>query len=442
MDNTHASPSVISEEAVLKSVGDVSLPDIGVIDQLWETDPIPREAIAGRATSALSSLELTDVPDGGTVAIGIGSRGIANLPTIVSGVVSAVADRGYDPFIFPAMGSHGGATAEGQREKLAALDVTEETVGCEIRATMDVIEIGHTPNHEVPVYADAEAAAADAIVPINRIKPHTDFEGRVESGLSKMLVIGMGKQAGAQIAHTSAVDWSFRQIIPAIVTVLLAELPIAGGVAVVEDEHDETTIVEGVPPEGFLDREAELLDVAYDRMPTLPFEELDALIVDAMGKDISGSGMDTNVIGRRDYGLNEPDPETPAIRRIYTRGLTDPSQGNSAGIGNADFIHRGLFEAIDWEKTVVNTLTASTPRGSRLPPAVETDRAGLYAMLATVGGTDTETVRLARIPDTMRLQRLCVSEVLVEEARTHDDLRIVREPQPLDFENGSLSPFP
>ena len=234
------------------------------------------------------------------------------------------------------MGSHGGATAVGQREMLASLGVTEDRIGCEIRSSMAVERVGKTADREVPVYAASDAVAADAIIPVNCIKPHTDFDGAVESGLSKMLVIGMGKQRGAKLAHEWAVDWSFRNVIPEITALLLAELPVVGGVAIVENERDDTALVEGIPPEEFLSRERELLELAYDRMSTLPFDNLDVLVVDRVGKDVSGQGMDTNVIGRRPFAINKPEPDHPDIKRIYARGLTETTHGNAMGIGSAD----------------------------------------------------------------------------------------------------------
>ncbi|MFB6087629.1 MAG: DUF362 domain-containing protein, partial [Haloarculaceae archaeon] len=258
------------------------------------------------------------------------------------------------------------------------------------------------------------------------------------SGLSKMLVIGMGKQRGAKTAHEWAVDWSLRDMIPEIASLLVERLPVAGGIAIVEDQHDDTDVIEGVPPEGFLDREAELLERAYELMPQLPFDDLDVLIVDQMGKDISGSGMDTNVIGRLEFSIGEPAPADPTIKRIFVRSLTDPSHGNATGLGSADFVHQDLLAETDLSKTLINGLTASAPRGSRVPPALETDRAGLLAALSTVGVVDAKSVRMARITDTMRLQRLYVSEALVEEARERDDLAVVREPEPIEFEDGSL----
>jgi hypothetical protein len=429
----------VPEASIRETCGETPFPEFGLIVQVWETDPIPRDEIADRAGEAFASLPLGSVPDGGEVALGVGSRGIANLGPIVAGVVAAAHERGYDPFVFPAMGSHGGATAEGQREMLADLGVDESTVGCEIRSSMEVVEVGRTADRDVPVVADANAVAADAIVPINRIKPHTDFDGPVESGLSKMLVIGMGKQRGAKIAHDWAVDWSLREMLPEITEQLLATLPVVGGVAVLEDQRDETTLVEGVPPDGFLDREAELLETAYEIMPTLPFDEVDVLVLDAQGKDISGQGMDTNVIGRRPFAIQEPEPDRPAIKRIYTRRLTETTHGNAMGMGSADFVHAALLEGIEMSTTLINALTAVTTRGVRLPPAVETDRAGLTAALSTIGIVDPDEVRVLRATDTMHLQRLYASPALVEAARERDDLRVVAEPTPIEFESGDFA---
>jgi hypothetical protein len=428
----------VAESRVLEACGDRDLPRMGTVEQLWETDPIPEAELASVASREVGSLELSEVPEGGEVAVGAGSRGIHAIDTIVRGVVEGLQDRGYEPFVFPAMGSHGGATAEGQREKLADYGITEETMGCEIRATMETELVGHTPDREVPVRVDAEAAAADGIVPVNRVKPHTDFSGEVESGLSKMLVIGMGKQRGAKTAHEWAMDWSFRRMIPEIAEQIVEATPVVGGIAIVEDEHDETDLVEGVPPADFLDREAELLETAYENLPTLPFDDLHVLVVDRMGKDISGSGMDTNVIGRLNYGP-EPAPEKPDIDRIYVRSLTEASHGNAVGVGTADLIHGDLLAALDPEPMFINTLTSSCIRGARVPPAVETDRAGLVAALSTIGIVSTDEARVARVTDTMRLQRFHASEPLLATAREREDLRVVAEAGEIEFEDGDLA---
>lgn len=434
---------VVSAETIAATCGSPSLPEVGVIEQVWETDPIPREAIPDRAARAVRALEWAGVPAGGEVAIGAGSRGIANLGVIVRGVVEGVRALGYEPFVFPAMGSHGGATAAGQREKLASLGVDEETIGCEIRSSMEVVRVGETPERGVPVYVDAHAADADAILPVNRVKPHTDFDGTVESGLSKMLVIGMGKQRGAKTAHDWSVDWSLRNMLPEITGQLLGELPVVGGVAIVEDQLDETAIIEGVKSADFLDREAELLETAIELMPTLPFEALDVVVVDQLGKDISGQGMDTNITGRRHFTINEPEPDTPEIKRIYARGLTAKTAGNAMGMGAADFIHQDLLEEINASKSLINAMTASTVRGVRIPPAVASDRAGLIAALSTIGVGEPANARVLRVTDTMRLKRCFASSSLVEEARDRDELRVVEEPSPIAFRDGAfVAPSP
>ncbi|RDI70131.1 DUF362 domain-containing protein [Halopelagius longus] len=437
-DGSRAGPTPVPERSVLDACGDASIPEMGVVEQEWETDPIPTDEVRGHAADAVAALELATVPDGGEVAVGAGSRGIANVPDIVGGVVDGLRERGHDPFVFPAMGSHGGATAEGQRRMLESLGMTEDTLGCEIRATMDTVVVGETADRGVAVHVDANAAAADAIVPVNRVKPHTDFEGEVESGLAKMLVVGMGKQRGAKTAHSWAADWSFRDMLPEIASLLLAELPVAGGVAVVEDERDDTAVIEGVPSSELLDREAELLELAYDRLPTLPFDEVDVLVVDRMGKDISGAGLDTNVIGRRVYG-NEPEPETPDVKRIFVRGLTPASHGNATGAGSADLIHADLFEEADLHDMLMNTVTAGTLRSAHVPPAVETDRAGLLACLSTIGVESLDAPRVVRVRDTMRLERIEASPALLEEAGERDDLRVVSEAEPVKFEGGQFA---
>jgi len=429
---------VVPESAVREAAGQRDLPSLGIIEQIWETDPLTGTALEQRARAAVGELDLSDVPDGGEVALAVGSRGIGDIVPITAAVIDELRDRGYEPFVFPAMGSHGGATADGQVEQLAAVGVTEAAIDCEIRSTMSVVEVGRTEDRDVPAVADEHAASADAVVPINRIKPHTDFDGAVESGLSKMLVIGMGKQRGAKIAHEWAVDWSLRNMIPAITEILLAELPVVGGVAILEDQRDQTASIEGIPPAGFLDRERELLERAYAEMPTLPFEELDVLVLDQQGKEISGQGMDTNVIGRRPFAINEPEPESPDIKRIYLRSLTEATHGNAMGMGSADFVHADVAAAVDATPTLINAITASTVRGVRLPPVLETDRAALIAALATVGVVEPDTLRLIRATDTMHLQRLYASPTLVAEAREREDLRVLREPEPIAFEDGNF----
>ncbi|MFB6353223.1 MAG: DUF362 domain-containing protein [Halobacteriales archaeon] len=429
----------VPEATVLEACGDPDLPAMGVVEQALETDPIADDELLPRAASAVWDLDWAGVPEGGEVAVGVGSRGIANLQTLVTGVVAGLRDRGFEPFVVPAMGSHAGATAAGQREKLASLGVSPDTVGCEVRASMDVVQVGETPERGVPVYTAAEAAAADAIVPVNRVKPHTDYDGRVESGLSKMLVIGFGKQRGAKVAHDWAVDWSFRTMIPALAEQLLETLSVPGGVAVVEDGRDQTAHIEGVPADDFLSREAELLETARDWLPRLPFDALDVLVVDRLGKDVSGQGMDPNVTGRRHFTINEPEPDSPDVKRVYARGLTEETAGNAMGMGAADLVHRDLAAAVDPGASFINAVTASTVRGVRLPPVMATDRAGLAAALGSCGVVAPGEARVLRVTDTMCLERVHASVALVEAARDREDLRVVEEPTPIDFADGEFA---
>ena len=228
-------------------------------------------------------------------------------------------------------------------------------------------------------------------------------------------------------------------MIPEITEQLLESLPVVGGVAIVEDQHDDTAIVEGVRPEGFLDRERELLELAYDTMPTIPFDEVDVLVVDRQGKDVSGQGLDTNVIGRRPFSLNEPAPDLPDVKRIYTRGLTETTHGNAMGMGSADFVHEDLLADVDAPTTLINAITASTVRGVRLPPVVGSDRAGLVGCLSTIGVTSPEAVQVLRVANTMHLWRLYASPALIAEAREREDLRVVEEPTPIEFEAGDFA---
>ena len=426
---------IISTDTIRQTCGSLSPPSLGVIEQRWETDPLPAEVIPAHVENAVQDLAFAEIPAGGEIAIGVGSRGIANLSLIVNSTVSTVRERGYEPFVFPAMGSHGGATVEGQKAMLAELGVTPERIGCEIRATMDTVEIGRTPERDVPVVTDAIAAEADGILPINRIKPHTDYEGAIESGLAKMIVIGMGNQRGAKTAHTWAIDWSLSKMIPELASHLLESLPIVGGVAIIEDQRDDTAIIAGIRPDNLLERERELQQRSAAMMPRLPFPSLDILVLDQQGKNISGQGIDPNVTGRRPFAINEPEPPKPDIKRIYVRSLTPETHGNAMGVGSADMIHHDIIREMNSTDTVVNAITAGTVRGVRIPIVLESDEAALTAATATIGVTPAEDWRIVRARDTAHLERLLVSPVLIEEARSRNDLRVVAEPTPISFDD-------
>jgi hypothetical protein len=360
------------------------------------------------------------VKAGQRIAIPAGSRGIANIVTILETVVQEMQALGLSPFIFPAMGSHGGATAAGQREVLATYGITEERLGVPIHATMEVVELGRTPRG-MPVLADKIAASADWVAVINRIKPHTEFSGDIESGLIKMMAIGFGNHRGALNTHQYAVKHSYRVAIPEIGAAILDRLPVLFGLGILENAYDHTANVVAIPPEHFVAEEKRLLREARALMARLPVEFLHLLIVDEMGKDISGSGMDTNVIGRV-MVIGEPEPTTPNILRIYVRDLSEKTYGNAIGIGLADFCSQRLAAKIDPLPTQINCVTAMTPEKARIPIALKTDQEAIATALTTVGPIEPWEARVIRIKNTLEMEELQVSEALMDELKGRSDI--------------------
>ncbi|MDL5363777.1 lactate racemase domain-containing protein [Halalkalicoccus sp. NIPERK01] len=368
------------------------------------------------AREALDALPLGPPKTGKRIAVGVGSRGIHDLVPVTRAVVSELEERGFDPVIVPAMGSHGGATAEGQRETLAALGVTEQGVECRIDARMDVMEVGETERE--PVYLSRAAHEADAVLVVNRVKPHTNFTGEIESGLCKMLAVGLGKHRGAQAVHRDALSRGYVPAITEALDEIREEVRVLGGIALVENSEDRTEHIEGVPAEALPNREGELLERAREYMPTLPFSDLDVLVVDRIGKDVSGTGMDTNVIGRYEV-LNADDPSEPDIDRIVVRGLTEATHGNGQGIGLADLTTTSVIESLDLGQVYTNALTSGSLSKARLPVALPTDELALTAALSSIGSYDPETVRVAWIRDTGHLSSFRVSKALVEDQVEH-----------------------
>ena len=302
---------------------------------------------------------------GDTVAITAGSRGVANVATAVKATADYLKTIGAIPFVVPAMGSHGGATPEGQRSVLEHYGITEKTVGVPVKATMDVVELGKT-ELGLPVFLDRFAAEADYVVPLNRIKAHTDFNGSIESGLMKMMVIGLGKQQGANLYHRAFFQYGFENVIAAVGGFMLDTGKIAFGIGLLENAHEETAKAVAMPANQLLQTERQLLVEAKSLMGRLPFDELDLLIVDWVGKNISGTGMDTNVIGRMMQNF-EPEPAKPAILRIFVRDLTEESDGNATGIGLADFTTTRLVNQFNRHATYMNGITALGPQKSKIP---------------------------------------------------------------------------
>jgi hypothetical protein len=358
---------------------------------------------------------------GGSIAIATGSRGIDNIAAIVRCVVRWVRGQGGEPFIVPAMGSHGGATAEGQQQVLEGYGVTEAWCGAPIRSSMDVVQLpqGDVP---VPVYLDRYASQADGVIVVNRVKPHTSFHGPYESGLAKMISIGLGKHAQALAIHDLGVR-GLREVMPQVARAVLATGKILLGVAIVENAYDKTMRVRAIPASRIMEEEPSLLDLARRHMPRLPVEDIDILIVDEMGKDISGVGMDTNVIGRLKI-RDQHEPETPRIKMIFVRDLSAGTHGSAVGIGLADVTTRRLFEKIDLGATYENVVTTTFLERGKIPIIAATDRQGMEIAARGCGLADARHARIVRIRNTLHLDELLVSPAVLEDLRGQGGIEV------------------
>jgi hypothetical protein len=352
---------------------------------------------------------------GQTVAITVGSRGIANIAIIVRAAVQHLKALGALPFVVPAMGSHGGGTAEGQQAVIEGYGVTEEFVGAPIRSSMETVIVAETP-HGLPVHFDRHAYAADHVMVVNRVKPHTRFVGDIESGLHKMMLIGLGKHNGARVYHRAIREHSFGEIIRAVAGEVLEKCNILCGLAIVENAYDETGRIEAVLPDQFYDREVELLRLARTWLPTLPVRNIDLLIVDRIGKDISGTGMDTNVVGRK-FNDHKATPEDDVVcTRIFVRGLTGKTRGNATGIGIAEFTTQACIDQIDRAVTNTNAVTGEHPESGMIPLVYATDREAIEAALQTIGLIDPPDARVVHIRDTLHLAELELSEACLADS--------------------------
>lgn len=386
--------------------------------------------VAEATRSAIEkSQQLSEICPGSKIAIGVGSRGIANLPIIVRTVVEIIKEGGATPFIIPAMGSHGGATAQGQQNVLAHLGITEDSVGAPIRSTMEVCQVGVSANG-LPLWVDKYASEADGIVVINRIKPHTSFHGTVESGLLKMLVIGLGKQRGADSAHVRGFAPMAEHILD-MSSGLIARLPICFGLAILENAYDETAQITALAPIDLLNVEPKLLDQARSLMPKILLNDLHVLIVDEIGKDISGVGMDPNVTGRFPNDLVKG--ELRANRVVVLR-LTAKTDGNAAGIGMADATTTMVEDKIDRVKGYMNSLTSTSMTSPKLPMVLASDRLAIQAAIKTCFEPDVQKLRIVRIKNTLSLEHIWVSEALMRDVQEHESLEILGQPTPWRFD--------
>lgn len=408
----------------------MSYPEMIRIRQVLD---VPRvENIEETVDRELRSLNGLGIKRGDRIAVTAGSRGVANIVRILRRVVQKIREAGGEPFLIPTMGSHGGGTAEGQIDVLRSLGVTEESTGAPIRSSMEVVEIGKS-RFGFPVLVDRYAAGADGIVVLNRIKPHTEFEGPIESGLMKMMAIGMGKHKGCFEVHRQTVQFGYREVIPEIGSIILGKLPVLFGLAIVENVYDETALIRAVPASKILETEKELLVLAKNLMARLPFEKIDVLVVDEMGKNVSGTGMDTNVIGRIMF-IGEKEPERPRITRIVVLDLTEATHGNGVGIGLADYTTRRLVEKLDLSVTATNAITAMTPEKGRIPLAMATDQEAVNAAFQTIGAVQPEEAKVVHIRNTLELGEMEISRALMKESRGKAEIQPLREIGPLRFD--------
>ena len=380
----------------------------------------------------------SDVRPGMRIAITVGSRGIANLSRIVKALADELKNMSALPFIIPAMGSHGGATAEGQKEVLAGYGITEQDTGVPIQSSMDVVTLprGDLP---LPLYQDRLAHEADGIILLNRIKVHTDFHGEYESGLMKMSVIGLGKHAQAKAIHQYGAS-GLRDLVPLAARQIIKTSKIMFGIGIVEDAYDQTMMIKAIPAAEIEHEEPKLLNICRQNMPRLPVNTLDALIVDRIGKDISGTGMDTNIIGRMQI-QGEEEPAVPYINKLIVSDLSDSAHGNAAGMGLADFITKKLQSKINFNATYENILTSIFTQRGKMPIVAETDLQAFEYALRTWGKTELADAFVIRILDTLHLSTLYVSQAVYHQIKDTPGITLLDEPQPAFTADGHLVPF-
>jgi hypothetical protein len=412
-------------------------PKMSIVSQPLYSAPV--EDIAGTVRQEIAQLNLQGtLPPGSRVAITCGSRGVANIALVTRTVVEETKALGWEPFLVPTMGSHGGAHAEGQVEVLEGYGITEEAMGAPILSSMEVVQLG-VSEKGTPVYIDKNASEADGIVVLNRVKKHTDFFSHVESGLMKMMVIGLGKHKQALTIHSYGV-YGLRELLPPVARLVLERAPILFGLALVEDGFENTTEIRAIPPKEIEETEAELLKKANCYLARLPVDDIDLLLVERMGKEISGSGMDTNVVGRMAI-RGEPEFEKPRVKWLAVFDLTEGAHGNAAGLGLANFTIQSLVDKIDMDAFNANVITSGFLERGAIPLTMNTEKEVVDVALRLLGGTAPEEARVVRIWDTLHLGHLQVSESVLAEVEQRDGVEMVTRPEEMAFmPDGSLKP--
>ena len=411
------------------------MPPLPEIFRVRQTFPSPRlEDVPAAVHAQLARLELAErLRPGQSVAITAGSRGIAQIDVILHTIVEHLHTLGARPFIVPAMGSHGGGTAAGQRRLLESYGIRDDRLGCPIRSSMETVIVCQAAEG-FPVHFDRQAMEADHVLVCGRVKPHTNFAGPIESGLMKMLLLGLGKCEGAKIYHRAFADFGFEQIIRSVAAEVLHRCHILGGLAIVENAYDQTALIEAVAPADFEAREKELLVLARQWLPRLPFPQVDVLLIDRIGKDISGVGFDPNVAGRKFNDHKAVAGESPQVKRIALRGLSAQSDGNAIGMGMAEFCRSRLLRQADLAATRLNVLTSGHVSAAMCPLDYETDRQMLDVALGTLGLVEPQDARLLWIADTSHLAEVECSAAYLDEARRRADLEILGPPRPLPLD--------
>ena len=422
-----AAPPAAAQSGIDRILEGVPLPAVVPVRQEFPDSPIADPEAALEAALAAGGLAGMVRP-GQRVALAVGSRGLANLPELVRLLVQALRRLQADPFVVPAMGSHGGATAAGQTQLLAKMGVTEDAVGAPIRSSMEVVALGEAAPG-LTAYSDRLAAAADATLILGRVKPHSSFRGRYESGLIKMLAIGLGKQKGAESCHTRGFG-QLAERIAAVGRTVLARGNVVGGLAVVENARHQTHHLELVPAAAIPEREPALLELAWQRYPKLPFDELDVLVIGRIGKDISGTGLDCNVVGRYTTPFASGGP---AITRLVALDTTPLTGGNVNGIGVVDVTTQRVFDKLSFAETYPNALTSTATTAVKIPMVMADDRRAIQAAIRTSTIPDPAAVRLAWIRDTLSLDRLQVSANLAAAVAARPEASVTGPPQPLPF---------
>lgn len=426
---------------ITRLCADVELPKMYWAEQHFDESHIPPEKIPELVYQQMSRPEILEkIRPGMSIAISSGSRGVANIALVTKSLVQFLKERGAKPFVFPAMGSHGGATAEGQKEVLASYGITEENIGCPIRATMETVQVGTVPDERnMPVFSDKYAHAADGIILVGRIKAHTAFRGPFESGLVKMSVIGMGKQHGAETVHESGFA-NMARILPKVGRVVFDNNPILCGIGLIENAFDETWKLLALTPNEIWEKETELLQQAKAQMGHILLNDLDVLVVNKIGKDISGDGMDPNVTGR--YAC----PETAGVskndlraQRIVVLGLTEETHHNANGIGMADITTRRIVDDTDLDITYPNSLTSTVLNIVKIPFVTECDRTAVQLGIRTCNMIDKKNPRIVQIQDTMHLGKILISESLLKEAEENPNMKVLGPAEAWKFnEDGNL----